>query len=126
METLNLSIFADKTALFVDDDEVTREALEMILARRFKRVLVAENGKEALEMVIKENPDIIVTDIEMPVMNGIKLTEKIKELSSTKPVVILTAFADEAHLAKDADGVLIKPTNRDELFAVMIKVLQKR
>ncbi len=35
-------------------------------------------------------------------------------------------FADEAHLAKDADGVLIKPTNRDELFAVMMKVLQKK
>lgn len=126
MQELNLEILKDKTVLFVDDDATTREVMYNTFARRFKKVLLAENGKEGLEIFEKEGPDVVVTDIEMPVMNGLKLLERIKSIDPKKPVVIVTAFSDEAHKASKADAIVIKPVNRNDLFLSLVNMFKDR
>ncbi|MFW6307802.1 MAG: response regulator transcription factor [Campylobacterales bacterium] len=124
MSELNLTVLLDKRVLFVDDDETTREVMNSTLSRRFKEVYLAKNGKEGFEVFEAQKPDIVITDIEMPVMNGLKLLEKIKEIEPTKPVVVVTAFSDEAHKASKADAIIIKPVNRNNLFTALVDMCE--
>ena len=68
----------------------------------------------------------MITDIEMPNMNGLELLEKVKELNPAEPVVVITAFEDEAHEAKQADAILIKPVHRESLLRTLVSVLASR
>jgi CheY-like chemotaxis protein len=108
-----------KTILYVEDDSDTVEVFKLILSRFTKEIYTASNGKEGLEMYKKLKPDIVISDIEMPVMSGLELLEEIKKDDPNRPVVIITAFRDEAHNAVKADAVLIKPINRVELQEVL-------
>lgn len=125
MTDLDTTIFEQKTVLFVDDEPNTRIAMNRMLSKRFKEVWLAENGSEALKANELHQPDIVITDIEMPVMNGLILLEKLKTINPDEPVMIITAFADEAHQAQKADAVLIKPINRKMLFEKLLGLLQK-
>jgi YesN/AraC family two-component response regulator len=124
MSELNMQVLLDKRVLFVDDDETTREVMQNTFKRRFSEVYLAENGKEGFEVFEEKKPDVVVTDIEMPIMNGLKLLEKIKTSHPDKPVVIVTAFSDEAHKASKADAIIIKPVNRNDLFAALVKMFE--
>ena len=110
------------TILVVDDDTISRLLLKGVLSGQNVRVLLAENGREAVEKVEKE-PDIgiVLMDMKMPVMNGYEATVKIKEIRPDLPVIAQTAFADpgEKEAAKDAgcEEVLSKPINPEELLA---------
>ncbi|MFP4332716.1 MAG: response regulator [Campylobacterales bacterium] len=109
----------NKSILYVEDDSETVEVFKLILSRFIKEIHTASNGKEGLEMYKELKPDIIITDIEMPIMSGLELLNEIKKDDPNKPVVIITAFRDEAHNAKNADAVLIKPINRLELQEIL-------
>ena len=109
-------LLKQKTILYVEDDEVALEVLSSILRFYTKTVYTAKNGKEGMEKVKELNPDLVLTDLEMPVMNGIVFLEKIKEYKSELPVVVITAFEDEVHLAKGADGVIVKPVKKELLL----------
>lgn len=111
----------EKTVLFVDDDEGIRTVIKTILEPRFKIVLVAADGEEGFEMYMEHHPDIVITDIEMPKMNGLKLLEKIKSKNPEEPVVIVTAFKDEAHKAEKADDILVKPVKKKILVETLAK-----
>ena len=104
-----------KTAILVEDDSDTTEVFSRMLGYIMKSVDVARNGKEGLELIHAENPDIVITDIEMPVMNGLELLREIKKTHPQKIVIVVTAFQDEAQQAKEADAVLIKPVLKDDL-----------
>lgn len=115
-------ILKDKTILYVEDDRDTVEIFTLILTRFAKQVHTAPNGKEGLLKFRELKPDIVITDIEMPIMDGIELLEAIKSESPNTPVLIITAFRDEAHNATKADAVLIKPINRVELQKVLEEI----
>ncbi len=115
-----------KKVLYVEDDVATSEVVARLLKRVFADVSVAYNGKEAFDMFMESTPDMVITDIEMPVMNGLQLLAKIKEINPKKPVVIVTGFEDEANRAKDADAVLIKPISKDELKGALFEVCVKK
>lgn len=82
----------DIKLLYVEDEEDIREELEDFLSFRFKEVFVAQNGEEGLAMYKEHKPDIIVTDVMMPKMNGLEMIKAIREEFGDIPVVVMTAF----------------------------------
>jgi two-component system chemotaxis sensor kinase CheA len=105
---------ADRTAriLVVDDALTIRELQRSILERAGYDVATAADGEDALRLLTEQPPDLILTDIEMPRMDGFELTEAIRARDDATPVLILTSRAAEADrqrgLAAGADGYLVK------------------
>ena len=78
--------------LVVDDDKVLRESLEKALKINGFLVQSADNGEAAVKMVRANEYDLVVMDVNMPVMNGLEALEQIKEINNSIIVIILTAF----------------------------------
>lgn len=112
-----------KTVLLVEDDRDTAFIFRKMLSHLVKEVQAVDNGEEALERLESYNADIIITDIEMPVMNGLELLREIKKRSPEKVVAIITAFEDEAEKAGEADAVLIKPVLKPVLKERLCRAL---
>lgn len=103
------------TLLYVEDEEDTREQFALFLGRLVGRLIVAGNGEEGITAYREQHPDIIVTDIQMPVMDGLAMVREIRALSTTVPIIILTAFEKVDYLKRSINlGVnryLSKPVN---------------
>jgi len=69
------------TLLYVEDEDELRYAVERYLKKIFDHVSIASNGQEGLELYQKEQYDIIITDIQMPYMNGLEMAKKIKKIN---------------------------------------------
>jgi len=88
-----------KKILIVDDEFTSRRILERIIRDRFNvSILSAEDGSEALQHMVKDQPDLLILDMVMPVVNGIQVLRTMKEHSklSTVPVIACTAVGDDA------------------------------
>lgn len=117
--------------LVVDDHEDIRNLIKQSLEKEY-HILEAENGMEALKIAVKTIPNVILTDVLMPVMNGIELCEKIKTQTETShiPVIMLTAkTSDESELEglkNGADGYVRKPFDMDLLKHKLVNILKHR
>ncbi|MCY9657434.1 response regulator [Paenibacillus chondroitinus] len=115
--------------ILVDDEEDVREGVVREVdweAIGFEVIEKAENGREALEMVERLQPDVVVTDIQMPFMNGLQLAEAIRERFPTIKLIILTGH-DEFEYAQRAiklhiDEYVLKPFSAQELINALMKV----
>lgn len=111
--------------MVVDDTDVVRRGLRIALETFDDMILVGEaaNGKEAIELVPRLKPDIILMDLVMPVMDGIRATEIISKAYSDTKVVVLTSTTDmdmiQAALAKGAASYLLKTLSLIELEAAI-------
>jgi len=113
----------DITVLFVEDEDLLRAIYERILDKFISRLYVASNGKEGLEMYHQHKPDLIITDIMMPVMDGLEMVEKIRENDNNIRLVILSAYG-EAEYFMDAikigvNSFLLKPVETEKLQALV-------
>ena len=82
-----------KTVMLVDDERPARELLKMLIDWKkagFEILWEARNGKQALEQYLEKRPDLIITDVQMPVMDGLELLKNVKELCPSQPVIILS------------------------------------
>lgn len=108
-----------KTILLVDDEEGIRKVLRIALEDAGYEVMTAENGVEALRIFEKKSPQIVVTDIKMPEMDGIELLRKIKQVSADTEVIIITGHGDLDLAIKsvkfEATDFVTKPINDDTL-----------
>ncbi|MBN1644058.1 MAG: response regulator [Dehalococcoidales bacterium] len=108
--------------LVVEDDNKTSELLRDILQSNGYRVIEAKNGKEAIEHTVKEMPDLITMDLQLPVMSGLDAARAIKANPVTKhiPVIAITALAmrgqDQIALRAGCDGYISKPFDVDTLI----------
>ncbi|MFH1538786.1 MAG: sigma-54 dependent transcriptional regulator [bacterium] len=82
----------EPTILLVDDDDSLREVTEYHLSQAGYRVFTAKNGMEALDLFSQHKPDVVVTDIAMPEMDGVQLLTKIKSMSEETMVIMITAY----------------------------------
>ncbi len=109
----------DFTVLYAEDEPGIREQISHFLAPRCARLIVAENGAQALELFRTERPDLLVSDIMMPEMDGLALAARIKEISPITPVILMTAFSDTDYLVRAIEiGVgdyVIKPVSLERL-----------
>jgi CheY-like chemotaxis protein len=103
--------------LVVDDDPDLREFLRLMLTSMGFEVISAANGQEALDVLESHNPDLILLDMKMPVMNGWEFCRAVDGRDACPPIVVLTAAPDPAARAAEAhaDGWLGKPFEYEDL-----------
>lgn len=117
--------------LVVDDDEEIRKYICQELASEY-HMLECANGKEALSLVLKNAPDLIISDVMMPEMDGITLCRKIKQHVKINhvPVILLTAKSEEADnlegIATGADAYIVKPFNIEILSKTVQNIIKNR
>ncbi len=108
------------SVLYVEDDEMTRSLVAQLLARWVGQLYLAEDGQQGLYLFTRHRPDMVVTDIQMPVLDGLKMARSIKELDRDTPVIVTTAFNDQAYFLEaievGIDRYLAKPIGADSLL----------
>lgn len=116
--------------LVVDDEEIIRDSLSYILEKEGYEVDKAENGKTAYDKMIANHFDLVITDIEMPVMRGTELLEKIKTLNVQTSVIVITAFGSLetaiTALRNGASDYILKPVEFDELLIKTKRLFEVR
>jgi two-component system response regulator PilR (NtrC family) len=116
--------------LVVDDEEIIRDSLYYILEKEGYDVDKAENGKIAYEKMIANHFDLVITDIEMPLMRGTELLEKIKTLNVQTSVIVITAFGSLetaiSALRNGASDYILKPVEFDELLIKTKRLFEVR
>jgi CheY-like chemotaxis protein len=110
--------------LVVDDEPDQRFLLRRILQRAGHEVGEANDGAAALRAVRESPPDLVVTDVMMPVMNGVELIRRLRDDPATAHIPILAASGD-GHLAGAADAVLSKPYEWSHLLALVEALLKE-
>jgi len=96
------------TLLYVEDEEMIRQNAVEYLSRICNNVLEAKDGFEALKVYKKHKPDIIISDIKMPKMNGLEMAEKIRKIDRDTPIIMATAHTETHYLLKAVELQLIK------------------
>jgi YesN/AraC family two-component response regulator len=112
--------------LYVEDDDITRGDLMDFLRWKFDTVYEAKDGREGLDLFKRHKPDIVITDIKMPVMDGIEMAAEIKRTDSGAPIIITTAFCDIGYVARaielEVDAYLQKPILHEHLLNAVYRV----
>jgi PAS domain S-box-containing protein len=115
--------------LFVDDEEGIRKVMAITLADAGYQVLTASDGETALLICAKESPQITITDIRMPGMDGIEVLRRIKEQDPNKEVIVVTAYGEIdiaiRALQLDASDFITKPINTDALLIALDRAKER-
>ncbi len=124
----NLELYKTLNILFVEDDEVISEVYEELFSLIFKKIYKAKNGKEGLEVFQNNNIDMVLTDYNMPVCNGLEMSKKIREEDPSIPIILVTAF-EELEVLREAleiniTNFLKKPFDADKIFDVFNKTVK--
>ncbi|WP_159440342.1 ATP-binding response regulator [Vibrio quintilis] len=112
----------DKTILVVDDNKMQRTLVQLFLQQLGYQIMHADNGKAALDLFRNNAVDLVIMDIQMPVMNGFEATTKIKDISPETPVIALSGESGDKELQlihELMDGRLTKPTSKSELQTML-------
>lgn len=117
--------------LLADDDIVFRDALEFRLRKEGFEVICAGNGNQGIELLVAERPELVVTDVLMPFMNGLEILKIAKsQLANNTPVIILSAVGLDATMAEafrlGVDDFLTKPFSPNELLLRINKIIRQK
>ena len=117
----------DISILYLEDESEAREMVSSMLARKNGRLrlLIGENGEEGLRLFREHRPEIVITDISMPVMDGLQMSARIKELVPDTIIIAVTAFSDTRYLMNAIEiGInhyVLKPIDYTKLFSALDK-----
>ena len=116
----------DLTLLYVEDEVKLQELTAKMLSRLFKRVDTAVDGLEAMKMYEDNSYDIVITDINMPKLDGLEMAKNIRQINPEQAIIITTAFSDSQKLLESIkigiDSYIIKPIDMEQLFSALQKV----
>ncbi|MEO1923432.1 MAG: EAL domain-containing protein [Nautiliaceae bacterium] len=112
--------------LYVEDSDETREITSMVFGEFFDNIIVAEDGKDALEKYNKEKIDLIITDLNMPNMNGIELIREIRKENKEIPIIVISAHNETEYFLETinlgVNGYLLKPFDIDQLEKTLSQI----
>jgi two-component system, sensor histidine kinase and response regulator len=131
MATKNNSKQKRKTVLFIDDEGVWLNAIKMAVKEAPFKVITAEGGERALKELHRHKPDLILSDVRMPDINGFDLFEKVRKDPALRsiPYIFMSSIEDfdAKRTAKQigADGYIEKPFNSEQIQSVITGLLQQ-
>lgn len=114
--------------ILADDHEIVRNGIKLLLESQGDIQVIEEvsNGEEAIEKVNQLQPDILIVDIRMPVLNGIETTRRLTQTNSATKVLVLSMHADEEYILQSVEcgayGYLLKDTNKQEFIKAITTV----
>lgn len=115
-----------KTILIIDDDMESNKNLSFLLQSKFAKVFVAYDGLEGWKMYLEKTPDVILTDIEMPKMDGLELIRRIRVNNPTVPIIILSSYSHQNYLLEaipmKLESYLLKPITKNKLEILLQKL----
>ena len=118
--------------LIADDEPVIRAGVRMLLQKCFDGVVIigeAKNGKEALELIEAKRPDVLITDIRMPVMDGLQLIETVKKRQLDMNTIILSGYSDFEYarlaLRFGVSDFLIKPVTQEKMNEAIMRIIHQ-
>lgn len=113
----------DISLLYVEDEKILRNIYQRILSSRVRDLYIAENGEDGLKLYKKHKPDLVITDIKMPVMNGLEMTKRIKRENRDSRIVIMSAYGQTQYfiqaIENGVSNFLLKPVDNNMLFSVI-------
>ncbi len=129
LDISKISELTQLNVLYVEDDDETREELELILQNWFKNLHIAVNGREGLALYKQYRPDIVISDIQMPEMNGLSMSAEIKKIDSNQEIIILSAYNDVEFLFRALEmGIkhyITKPISIGRLLDKLLEIKQQ-
>jgi len=114
-----------KSILYVEDDTISVDAIMDYLDLLFSKVYFAENGMQAYDVYEKNSPDIILTDIDMPELNGIDLIKKIRKKNRDVHIIILSAYTDTEYFIEAVELGLVKYIVKPFVGEKFLQALEK-
>ncbi len=116
--------------LYVEDEEDIREEIEEFLELEVGELIIAKNGQDGLEKFKEHSPDVVITDIQMPVMDGLKMAQEIKKIDKLTPIIVTTAFNENDYLLKSInigiDKYVLKPIDLNILIDAIFKSVENK
>lgn len=120
----------DISLLYVEDDELSRDGIYNTLKRKVRSIYLAKDGREGLELFKKNRPDVVITDIKMPGINGLDMARQILDIEPASEVIIASAFEDAQLFKKAIDlGVnkyLTKPIDVASVLYYLKRIEQRK
>lgn len=129
MDKVAVSTLRNVVVLYVEDEQLLRDIVTKSLSGFTKKQYVAKDGEEGFELFKKyqDEIDLVITDINMPKMNGLEMTRAIKAINQNVPIIVATAFSNTEYLLEAIDlGVdkyVLKPIDMNKLISMMSKSL---
>jgi len=111
------------TLLYVEDDIPTQKLYAKNLSKKVKELFVAKDGQEGYEKYLEHKPDIIITDIQMPIVTGLEMTKRIRTIDNKVPIIVTSAYNTVELLTESLDldilGYIVKPIENKKLFTML-------
>lgn len=127
--TKDLMLFKQKTVLFIEDDNIMKNQISKVLLMLFAKVYSTNNGKDGFKLYKLHSPDLIISDIKMPIMDGLSLVAEIRKNDYNIPIILLTNFNEKEYLLNavnlSVDGYILKPLEFNNLIITIKKSLQR-
>jgi len=121
-----MQILKNLTLLYAEDETITQALYVRYFKDYFKTVLTAENGQQALDLYNSEKPDVVILDINMPILSGLEVSKRIRESDKETKVILFTARTDKEALLKAVELGLItyleKPVSKEKLQQALKKI----
>ena len=112
--------------LYAEDDDKTRKNYTELLTYYFTEVYQAKDGEQAYKLYLQYKPEIVILDINMPILDGLSIAKKIKSLDKNTKIIMLTALDDKEQLLEainiQVTGYLIKPVKTVEFESILFKI----
>ena len=128
--TIDPAFLKSLTVLYVEDDDEIRELLSRFLRRWVGTLHTAINGQEGVRAFTEHRPDVVVTDIKMPVMDGLEMASAIKATTREVPIIVITAYSERDYFIRaievGVDKYVTKPVNTDLLLEAISKSARAR
>lgn len=113
----------DSSVLYVEDDAIAREQISKFIKTQCKKIYTASNGLAAFELYKRHNPDIVISDIEMPKLNGLELARKIRGVSLSTQIIIITAHKKPEYLLEAVNlqltQYIVKPLSIEKITTAL-------